>query len=319
MREALLGSSELNQICFVVNDIEKAAEAFASLLGIEKPNWFLTGTREVSQIVYNGVPTDARNKLIFINTPSVQIELIEPDQEPSTMREFLGKQEGIHHVAFNTGDMKKQLALLGENGYGVIQTGEFTASKGRYAYVDTVPNCKTMVELLERDEPQPIPPVKPRSAEDPQPLLGTDTLTQIAVVVKDLDAAADAYCSLLGVEKPNVLKEGPSEVTQVVFRGEPTEAKARFMFIKTPLIEIELIEPGDSPSTWKEHLETRGEGVHHISFLVKNRDEKIAILEEKGYPVIQKGNFWNGKGRYAYMDTTSDYHVIIELLEKFEA
>lgn len=319
MREALLGNSELNQICFVVNDIEKAAGAFATLLGIEKPNWFLTGTREVSQIVFNGVPTDARNKLIFMNTPSVQIELIEPDQEPSTMREFLGKQEGIHHVAFNTDDMKKQMALLGENGYGVIQTGEFTASKGRYAYVDTVPNCKTMVELLERDEPQPIPPVKPRTAEDPQPLLGTDTLTQIAVVVKDLGAAADAYCSLLGVEKPNVLKEGPSDVTQVVFRGEQTEAKARFLFIKTPLIEIELIEPGDSPSTWKEHLETQGEGVHHISFLVKNMDEKIAILEEKGYPVIQKGNFWNGKGRYAYMDTTSDYHVIIELLEKFEA
>ncbi|MED1954045.1 VOC family protein [Brevibacillus centrosporus] len=319
MTQALLGTSEINQICFVVKDIEKAAGAFAGLLGIEKPNWFLTGTQEISQIVYNGVPTPARNKLIFINTSSVQIELIEPDQEPSTMRDFLNQQEGIHHVAVNTDDMKKQLALLGENGYGVIQTGEFTASKGRYAYVNTVPACKTMVELLERDEPQPIPPVKPRTADDPQPLLGTDTLTQIAVVVKDLDAAAEAYCALLGVEKPTVLKEGDSKITQVVYRGEPTEAKAHFLFIKTPMIEIELIEPGDSPSTWKEHLETKGEGIHHISFHVKNMDEKIAILEEKGYPVIQKGNFFNGTGRYAYMDTTSDYHVIIELLEKFEA
>jgi catechol 2,3-dioxygenase-like lactoylglutathione lyase family enzyme len=318
MREPLVGSSELNQICFVVNDIEKAAESFATLLGIEKPNWFMTGTREVSQIVFNGVPTDARNKLIFINTPSVQIELIEPDLNPSTMREFLNKGECIHHVAFNTDDMKKQLALLGEHGYGVIQTGEFTASKGRYAYVDTVPACKTMVELLERDEPQPVPPAKPRTADDPLPLLGTDTLTQIAFVVKDLDAAAAAYCALLGVEKPVELKEGLSEVTQVVFRGEPTEAKARFLFIKTPLIEIELIQPGDSPSTWKEHLETKGEGVHHISFVVKNIDEKIALLEQLGYPLIQKGNFWNGKGRYAYMDTTSTYHVIIELLEKYD-
>lgn len=317
MREPLLGTSELNQICFVVNDIEKAAQSFATLLGIDVPSWFLTGDRAVSQIVYKGEPTGARNKLIFINTPSVQIELIEPDAEPSTMREFLDQGEGIHHVAFNTEDMKKQLARLNAHGYAVVQTGEFTASSGRYAYVDTVPACKTMVELLERDEPQPIPPAAPRRA-DQKPLLGTDTLTQIAIVVRDLDAAADAYCALLGVEKPAELTEGPSEVTQVEFRGQPTEAKARFLFINTPLIQLELIQPGDSPSTWKEHLETKGEGIHHVSFVIQNLDEKIALLEAQGYPLIQKGNFWNGRGRYAYMDTVSTYHVIIELLEKYD-
>ncbi|CAM3469356.1 hypothetical protein EDM52_18155 [Brevibacillus invocatus] len=316
MSKALLGTSKINQICFVVHDIEKAAESFGRLLGVPKPSWFLTGDSSISKIVFNGEPTGARNKLIFMDTPSVQIELIEPDQEPSTMREFLNKQEGIHHVAVDVDDMKQQLAIMGEAGYPVVQTGEFTSSQGRYAYVDTVPACKTMFELLERDEPQAIPPVKPKT-EEHQPLLGSDTVVQIAVVVRDLDAAADAYCSLLGVEKPTVLKEGKPEVTQVVYRGESTEAKCRFMFIKTPLIEIELIEPGDSPSTWKEHLDTKGESVHHIAFLVKNLDEKAAELEAMGYPLIQKGYFFTGNGKYAYMDTVSDYHVIIELLERF--
>lgn len=316
MSKALLGTNKINQICFVVHDIEKAAESFGKLLGVPKPSWFLTGDSSISKIVFNGEPTGARNKLIFMDTPSVQIELIEPDQEPSTMREFLNKQEGIHHVAVDVDDMKQQLAILGEAGYPVVQTGEFTSSQGRYAYVDTVPACKTMFELLERDEPQAIPPVKPKT-EEHQPLLGSDTVVQIAVVVRDLDAAAEAYCSLLGVEKPTVLKEGKPEVTQVVYRGESTEAKCRFMFIKTPLIEIELIEPGDSPSTWKEHLDTKGESVHHIAFLVKNLDEKVAELEAMGYPLIQKGYFFTGNGKYAYMDTVSDYHVIIELLERF--
>ncbi|MDH4617864.1 VOC family protein [Brevibacillus sp. AY1] len=316
MSKALLGTSKINQICFVVHDIEKAAESFGRLLGVPKPSWFLTGDSSISKIVFNGEPTGARNKLIFMDTPSVQIELIEPDQEPSTMREFLNKQEGIHHVAVDVDDMKQQLAILGEAGYPVVQTGEFTSSQGRYAYVDTVSACKTMFELLERDEPQAIPPVKPKT-EEHQPLLGSDTVVQIAVVVRDLDAAAEAYCSLLGVEKPTVLKEGKPEVTQVVYRGESTEAKCRFMFIKTPLIEIELIEPGDSPSTWKEHLDTKGESVHHIAFLAKNLDEKVAELEAMGYPLIQKGYFFTGNGKYAYMDTVSDYHVIIELLERF--
>lgn len=316
MSKALLGTSKINQICFVVHDIGKAAESFGRLLGVPKPSWFLTGDSSISKIVFNGEPTGARNKLIFMDTPSVQIELIEPDQEPSTMREFLNKQEGIHHVAVDVDDMKQQLAIMGEAGYPVVQTGEFTSSQGRYAYVDTVPACKTMFELLERDEPQAIPPVKPKT-EEHQPLLGSDTVVQIAVVVRDLDAAVDAYCSLLGVEKPTVLKEGKPEVTQVVYRGESTEAKCRFMFIQTPLIEIELIEPGDSPSTWKDYLDTKGESVHHIAFLVKNLDEKVAELEAMGYPLIQKGYFFTGNGKYAYMDTVSDYHVIIELLERF--
>ncbi|WP_421617545.1 VOC family protein [Brevibacillus sp. TJ4] len=317
MDKALLGTSEINQICFVVRDIEKAAESFGKLLGVPKPDWFLTGDSSISQIVFNGQPTGARNKLIFINTPSVQIELIEPDQEPSTMREFLDTQgEGIHHVAVDVDDMKKQLAVLAEHGYPVVQTGEFTSSKGRYAYVDSVPACKTMIELLERDEPQAIPPAA-KKPEGLAPLLGSDTVSQIAIVVRDLDAAAEAYCSLLGVEKPTVLKEGAPQVTQVVYRGEPTEGKCRFMFIKTPLIEIELIEPGDSPSTWKEHLDTKGEGVHHIAFHVQNLDETVAKLEAMGYPLIQKGYFFTGNGKYAYMDTLSEYHVIIELLEKF--
>ncbi len=90
------------------------------------------------------------------------------------------------------------------------------------------------------------------------------------------------------------------------------------MFIDTPLIQIELIEPGDSPSTWKHHHERYGEGVHCISFVVKDMEEKMKMLEEMGYPVTQTGNFFNEKGRYAYMDTTSTYKVIIELLERFD-
>ncbi|MGM0901198.1 MAG: VOC family protein [Bacillota bacterium] len=142
-------------------------------------------------------------------------------------------------------------------------------------------------------------------------------MEQLAFVVKDLDAAADAYCKFLGIEKPQVINSGPPEVTNVIYEGKPTEGKSRYLFINTPLIQIELIEPGDSPSTWKHHLETYGEGVHHISFVVKDMEEKMKMLEEMGYPVIQTGNFFNGKGRYAYMDTTSTYKVIIELLERF--
>lgn len=313
-KKPLAGNNVINQIAFVVHDIEQASEAFAKLLGLPKPKWFLTGDREVSKVVFRGQPTDSRSKLVFLNTPTVQIELIEPNQEPGTMREFLDTVgEGIHHVAFDVDSIKEKLPIFEENGYPLLQSGEFTSSDGRYVYVDTLKSHKTLMELLESAEPRETAP----TTDVFTPLLGTNKIEQLAIVVRDLDAAAEAYCKLLGVEKPSVIQSGPSELTQVIFEGKPTEADSKYMFINTPLLQIELIEPGDSPSTWKKHLETQGEGVHHISFVVNDIEEKVRLLEDMGYSVIQRGNFWNGKGRYTYMDTTSTYKVIIELLERF--
>jgi catechol 2,3-dioxygenase-like lactoylglutathione lyase family enzyme len=312
----LMGNNIVNQIAFVVRNIEETSEAFAKLLGIPTPDWFLTGNRDVSRVIFRGKPTDARSKLVFLNTPTVQIELIEPDEEPSTIREFLDNVgEGIHHIAFDVDSIKGKLPCLEEKGYRLLQSGEFTSSDGRYVYIDTLRDHKTLVELLESTEPRDTSP----SIDTFRPLLGTNKVEQIAIVVKDIEEAAEAYCNLLGVERPSVIQSGPSERTEVVFEGKSTEGKSKYMFINTPLIQIELIEPGDSPSTWKKHLETYGEGVHHISFVVKNIDEKIKLLKDMGYPVIQAGNFWNGKGRYAYMDTTSTFKVIIELLERFDS
>lgn len=304
-------------MAFVVKDIDAANEAFTKLLGIKKVEPFLTGDSSVSKVVYKGEPTESRSKLAFLNTPTLQFELIEPDENPGTMREFLDHVgEGIHHIAFDVDSINEYLHIMEKNGYPALQTGEFTFSEGWYAYVDTLADHKTLVELLESKEPRDTEWQKP---EDPyvRPLLGTNRVEQLALVVENIDTTADAYCKLLGVKKPDVIHSAPRELTNVIYKGEPTEAKSKYMFIHTPMIQIELIEPGDSPSTWKDHLETYGEGVHHISFVVENMEEKIKLLEDMGYPVIQTGNFYNGKGRYAYMDTMSTFKVIIELLERF--
>lgn len=277
----------------------------------------MTGDSSISKVVFKGEPTESRSKLAFLNTPTIQFELIEPDENPGTMREFLDiVGEGLHHIAFDVNSIAEYAPVMQQNGYPVLQTGEFTFSDGRYAYVDTLEDCKTLVELLESADPRETEWERPQDS-NVQPLLGTNKVEQLAFVVRNLDEAADAYCKLLGVEKPEVIHSGPGELTNVMYKGKPTEAKSKYMFINTPMIQIELIEPGDSPSTWKDYLDQHGEGVHHISFVVENMEEKMKLLEEKGYPAIQTGNFYNGKGRYAYMDTTSTFKIIIELLERF--
>ena len=100
---------------------------------------------------------------------------------------------------------------------------------------------------------------------------------------------------------------------QTRFRGAPSPARAKLAFMKFGSLDIELIEPYTEPSTWREHLDTRGEGVHHIAFIIDGMKQKVADLEAHGFPLQQKGEYTGG--RYAYMETAKTLKTIVELLE----
>jgi 4-hydroxyphenylpyruvate dioxygenase-like putative hemolysin len=46
--------------------------------------------------------------------------------------------------------------------------------------------------------------------------------------------------------------------------------------------EIELIEPNEHPSCWREFLEKNGSGCHHLALKVKGMKEKVAAFEAGG-------------------------------------
>lgn len=145
--------------------------------------------------------------------------------------------------------------------------------------------------------------------------LGTDKIVQVGIVVKDIEKASRAYAEILGTEVPDWFLTDTMDKAHTEFRGKPSEARARLAFIELKNITIELIEPVGGPSTWREFLEERGEGVHHLAFEVKGMDEKIKLLAERGLPLLQKGDYEGG--RYAYLDGVKRLAVILELLENF--
>ena len=151
MQKGILGTNIVTQIGFVVNDVEKTAQAFADFLGVDNPGWSLTDTIDKTQGEYNGKPCPARAKLAFFHVgDTLDIELIEPDEQPSVWRDVLNeKGEGVHHIAFVVKGMKEKLIALDGEGMKQMQKGEYTG--GRYAYVDAVDQLKTIVELLEND------------------------------------------------------------------------------------------------------------------------------------------------------------------------
>nr|MDO8109107.1 VOC family protein [Candidatus Sigynarchaeota archaeon] len=143
-------------------------------------------------------------------------------------------------------------------------------------------------------------------------VLGSNQVTQIGIVVKDIEKSSAAFAAFFGVGKPSVSITGPASETHAEFKGKPTEAKAKLTFFRFKNIVIELIEPVGSPSTWQEFLDSHGEGVHHIAFNVHDNKSKIIELEEKSVKLVQKGDYPGGM--YAYLDTTDSLKVILELL-----
>jgi catechol 2,3-dioxygenase-like lactoylglutathione lyase family enzyme len=146
--------------------------------------------------------------------------------------------------------------------------------------------------------------------------LGSSTVVQVGIIVRDIEKKLDHYCAVFGLEqRPNVILTDPVEQAHTVYKGESTPARAKLAFINMGQVSIELIEPVGGPSTWQEFLDSHGEGAHHIAFHVAGTPRVVSFLNGQGIPTAQQGDYTGGM--YTYMDSTPQLGVILELLEDF--
>jgi len=137
-------------------------------------------------------------------------------------------------------------------------------------------------------------------------------VTQIAIVVRDIEKISAVWAELLGVKKPSVQETEGLESTHMTFRGKPSKGRAKLAFLKLENIELEFIQPIDGPSTWQDFMDKHGEGVHHIAFNVENLEETLEKFRRLGVEAEQKGEFEGGG--YVYTNPKSSLGAIIELL-----
>ena len=146
-----------------------------------------------------------------------------------------------------------------------------------------------------------------------EPALGTTAVTQIGIVVRDIEAKARAWSDILGLPMPQIHITDTVDTAQTEYEGERTIARAKLAFFHMGQVDIELIEPIDEPSTWKDQLDQHSDSLHHIAFQVNGMKNKVAYLESNGIPLVQRGEYTGG--RYAYVDGCTQLGCILELLE----
>ena len=146
--------------------------------------------------------------------------------------------------------------------------------------------------------------------------LGTNIICQVGLIVRDIEKSAQAFSEVFGLPVPEIIITDTQEIAKTRYRGKPTDARAKLAFFDMGQVNLELIEPIGAPSTWQEHLDENGEGVHHIAFTITGTEQVVAFLETKGIGVVQQGQYTGGM--YTYVDSVPVLGVVLELLENFD-
>jgi len=135
-----------------------------------------------------------------------------------------------------------------------------------------------------------------------------DAFDHVGLVVKDVKAASESWSSKIGI-------------SDWKFTDYP---QVKLAHGRMGPLQYELIEPvAGQKSLWAAFLEERGEGLHHVSYTVRDVDDAVAKLIEDGGRVMTDPSgrpiaIGSNPMYMAYMEIGGPGSIILELLKTRE-
>ena len=129
------------------------------------------------------------------------------------------------------------------------------------------------------------------------------TLEHVGVAVRSIEESLKIWRDILGF--------------RVTMTKEVPEQKVKIAMLDAGALTIELLEPLTTDSTIHKFIERRGEGLHHLSFLVDDIAQKIEEFKKFNLKMIdeipRKGAH---ASKIAFIHPSSTGGVLIELSQK---
>lgn len=137
---------------------------------------------------------------------------------------------------------------------------------------------------------------------------------QICLVVKDLQKTIEHYWKSLGMGPWKIFLFEEPLLREMTIKGKTEKYRMYVAICQLENIYIEIIQPLEGETIYKEFLEKNGEGLHHLGFIVDNLDRGVEQFKANGFRILQGGRFQ--EGGFAYLDTQEDFGTILELIER---
>ena len=138
-------------------------------------------------------------------------------------------------------------------------------------------------------------------------------LVQIGIVVADRDRTTQLLTSLFGMGPFRFVEWPDRPESQYYYRGVEENIRVRQAFVQLGAVEIELIEPLEGRSGYRDFLDQTGGGIHHVLFEVTDIDPVLEKLALSGVKVLQSGTGIRPGTRWALLDTQELLGFLVEL------
>jgi len=128
-------------------------------------------------------------------------------------------------------------------------------------------------------------------------------IAHIGIAVKDIGASSALFHKLLG-KAPDHTEDLP-------------EHRVRTAMFTVGDSQLELTEATDPSSPIARFVQKRGEGVHHISFIVDDLKSEVARLRGLGFQLIDEQPSLGADGYYVvFLHPKSTNGVLVEVSQK---
>ena len=139
------------------------------------------------------------------------------------------------------------------------------------------------------------------------------SIVHIGMLVRDVEETGKILEESVGI--------GPFEIAEPKFHdstvnGKPQEYRVRLGHATAGSSDLVLIQPLPGENAYKEFLERKGYGVHHLAIETDSVERSTQEMIAKGFKVIQTGS--RPGIRFAYFNTEEQTGITFEFIEFIE-
>jgi methylmalonyl-CoA/ethylmalonyl-CoA epimerase len=127
-------------------------------------------------------------------------------------------------------------------------------------------------------------------------------ITQLCIVVHDVKKVNANWSKILGVPEAKIETIFPDGIYHYTYDKAATYKDCQVAKYQLENIVLELLQPGQTPSPWRDFLERSGQGVFHGCIFVGDRKIFQQKLFDIGVGLPYHIGYYLG-GSYSYVDS----------------
>jgi hypothetical protein len=137
---------------------------------------------------------------------------------------------------------------------------------------------------------------------------------QVGIVVRDLERTTELLAKLFGIGPFRFIEWPNRPNSKYWYRGEEQNIKLRQAFVQVGNLELAFIQPIEGEhNAYKDSLEQKGGGLHHVLFEIEDMDAAVSTLGALGVKPLQAGTGIRRGTKWTLLDSQDEAGFLVEL------